>query len=440
MSVPSSVKLTLAQCTGVTPAPVGRPADECKQAEVPKNPNYAPIAADHRQPLHESNSQTSPGSSQRRSHTTSESVVITPSEKRQTMLALSPERTLPAGQQWTTLEVQRVLSLTPGTRHAFRHSQRQHDSLETMQAGTTKGSPTSCSPGSTVAADDSPARHRADTDSPSMKGKAVPHEQQAEPGCLPTDTLPATELHLLEFPETQLVCDATALDLLLCASTQVVGDADPAADGARAESAMNTGHIVQNTVSAQHELALSLGNAQGLTATPVMMMLPIQGANQAQDAAGAHGRAPAGPVTSPKHKSRPVTSALPCVLAVAPDSNAAIVNSRKAADTATGQQQVATEAEAAASGPGAQPQQQAQASSGAALPTLVDSQQQHQTLQARMHGSPPQADAVLLPQHGAVQSLSQSLHPSSNGTGLEVEDSASQVCSSCKTRETMCRC
>ncbi|KAL0056193.1 hypothetical protein WJX82_008598 [Trebouxia sp. C0006] len=174
--------MTLAQCTGVTPAPVCQPANlSQREANEQKFTSVKPARqVDSRQPLHDNNSQTSPGStnSHKRSRTTSDSIVITPSEKRQTVLALSPERPLPAGQQWTTLEVQRVLSLTPGTRPAFKHSDCQHGSLETIQTNTAHNSPASCSPGSTVAAGDSPMRHTGPINTPSTKAKACANEQQ----------------------------------------------------------------------------------------------------------------------------------------------------------------------------------------------------------------------------------------------------------------------
>ncbi|KAL0040637.1 hypothetical protein WJX79_000270 [Trebouxia sp. C0005] len=117
MSQPNFPKVTLAQCTGVTPAPVCQPANlSQREANEQKFTSVHAAQIDSRQPLHDNNSQTSPCSnnSHKRSRTTSDSIVITPSDKRQTVLALSPEKPLPAGQQWTTLEVQRVLSLTPG--------------------------------------------------------------------------------------------------------------------------------------------------------------------------------------------------------------------------------------------------------------------------------------------------------------------------------------
>ena len=303
MSQPNSTKVTLAQCTGVTPAPVCQPANLCqREANEQKLTSVHPAQQiDSRQPLHDNNSQTSPGSTNchKRSRTTSDSIVITPSDKRQTVLALSPERPLPAGQQWTTLEVQRVLSLTPGTKPAFKHSDCQHGSLETIQTNTAHNSPASCSPGSTVAAADSPMRHTGPINTPSTKAKACANEQGAQ-SMMPTDAYPATELQLPDIPPTQLACAATALDLLLYESTQIVGDPASVIIASKASSAAAAGvHGCLPIVSAQPELALTLGNADGLTATPVMMLAPAQMTHPADNEAVTHSRAPAGPVASP---------------------------------------------------------------------------------------------------------------------------------------------
>ena len=303
MSQPNSTKVTLAQCTGVTPAPVSQPALSQRETNERKLTSVrAAQQIDSRQPLHDNNSQTSPGStnSHKRSRTASDSIVITPSDKRQTVLALSPERPLPAGQQWTTLEVQRVLSLTPGTRPAFKHSDCQHGSLETIQTNTAHNSPASCSPGSTVAADDSPTRHRGPSNTPSTEAQACANEQQGTQSMMPKDAYPATELQLPDIPPTQLACAATALDLLLYESTQVVGDPASAIIAPKACSAAAAGgHGSLPIVSAQQELALSLGNAEGLTATPVMMLAPVQMINPADNEAVTHSRAPAGPAAAP---------------------------------------------------------------------------------------------------------------------------------------------
>ncbi|KAA6421927.1 MAG: hypothetical protein FRX49_08246 [Trebouxia sp. A1-2] len=280
MSQPNFPKVTLAQCTGVTPAPVCQPANlSQREANEQKFTSVHAAQIDSRQPLHDNNSQTSPCSnnSHKRSRTTSDSIVITPSDKRQTVLALSPEKPLPAGQQWTTLEVQRVLSLTPGTRPAFKHPDCQHDSLETIQTNTAHKSPASCSPGSTVAVDDSPMRHTGPINTPYTEAKACASEQQGMQSMMPTDAYPATELQLPDIPPTQLAYAATALDLLLCESTQVVGDPASAIIASKPSSAGAVGgHGGLPIVSAQQELALNLGNAEGSTATPVMIPAPAQ--------------------------------------------------------------------------------------------------------------------------------------------------------------------
>lgn len=403
MSQPNSPQVVLAQCTGVTSVPVTVFKHNITQGSVKPS-----LKHDSRQPLHENNSQTSPcsSSSQKPSRThNSDSILITPSEERKTALALSPERPLPAGQQWPTLEVQRVLSLTPGTRPTFKHS-GQHGSLETSQ--TAGGTPASCSPGSTVAADDSPARQRAMATTPSSEAKAGVNGQQAVPGFIPPDVFPATEMQLPDIPPTQLACAATALDLLLCDSTQVVSE--PVGVGS---VLLDGGHTAQNSMQALQELALSLSNAQGLTATPAMMLAPLQATGMGNSEAVRHGRAPAGPVASPTAIRAAGIGTAQHAHSASPELNAAVT-----AITAAGES-LNCEGKTGASHTDMQAQQAANAMDSSAMHVAVINQQQAQQKVAVQ----PAADSGLLPQHDALQSLP----ISSCGTGVGTEETASQV-------------
>ena len=405
MSQPNSPQVVLAQCTGVTSVPVTVFKHTIAQGGVKPS-----LKHDSRQPLHESNSQTSPcsSSSQKPSRTNnSDSILITPSEERKTALALSPERPLPAGQQWPTLEVQRVLSLTPGTRPTFKYS-GQHGSLETSQTGTAGGTPASCSPGSTVAADDSPARQRAMATTPSSEAKVGVTGQQAVPGFIPPDVFPATELQLPDIPPTQLACAATALDLLLCDSTQVVSE--PVGVGS---VLLAGGHTAQNSMQALQELALSLGNAQGLTATPAMMLAPLQTTNTGNREAVRHGRAPAGPVASPTAIRAAGIGTAQRAKSASPELNAAVT-----AITAAGES-LTCEGKTGMSHTDMQAEQGADANGSSAMMHVAADQQQAQQKVAVQ----PAADSGLLPQHDVLQSLP----ISSCGTGVGTEETASQV-------------
>ena len=396
------------------------------------SPNMSAVLAS-RQPLRDSNSQTSPGatSSQKRSRTASDSIVITPSEKRQTELALSPERLLPAGQQWTTLEVQRVLSLTPGTRPAFRHSDPQHGSLEIMQLGTLHGSPASCRTGSTVAADASPAGHmtKAGSQAPPTEGA---NEQQPQPTRLNMDAFPETELQLPELPATQLACGATALDLLLYEATQVVDIASGVHSPRPGLPIAAEAPAAQQTMAPQQPLALSLGNAQGLTATPVMMLAPIQCTYEADSDAVAYGRAPAGPISSrlvPIHTFGVMTSAADCILQPSKPHETCALSVHNASEPRP---------------PGPEPDPPAQLEATALLqckvteadssvdkPKSTGKQQREKQCHQKQQGETAetcQAEPVLHLQQGTLQGWPQSLQPSSCGYEIAtLEDSGSQV-------------
>ena len=302
MTHPNSLHLDL-QCTGVTPAPTIASPRLPKTSATEDALKQQHTTCESREPLHDSNSQPSlcGSNSQKRSHTTSQSIVITPSEKRQTMLALSPARPFPAGQQFTTLEVQRVLSLTPGTKPDFRRSAVQQGSQESMRVGCPAYSPPSCSPGSTAPAQTSPASHKGsgDTKQHTASPQYRPSRQPADAPHMLHDTCPATELQLADFPATQLVCAATALDLMVLQTTQIVTTDARAAGTCQPQLAVHCNHS-----SAHHALqhlsgpALGVEHADGCEPTPMLQLAALQDIE-----AVPHGRAPAGPTPSPSHSS-----------------------------------------------------------------------------------------------------------------------------------------
>lgn len=308
MTQPSSLHLDL-QCTGVTPAPT------LASPRLPKT-RLSDIAVKEslgaclsREPLHDSNTQPSPGgsSSQKRSNTTSESIDVTPSEKRPPTLPLSPKR--PLGQQFNTLEIQRVLSLTPGKKPEFRHSLTQ----QSIQAGHPACSRSS--PGSTAQANTSPPSHKASdstrqqTASPQFR----PYEESADAPHILHDTCPATELQLAGFPATQPVCAASALDLIMQATQVVMTDTD-AADACQLKAVVHSAHHMSGP-------ALDCKHASGCESTPMLQLAAPQDAADVP-----HSRAPAGPVSSPPlshHGSREAEQAGGSLTSPAPSTSAA---------------------------------------------------------------------------------------------------------------------
>ena len=291
MTQPSSLHLDL-QCTGVTPAPTGA-SPRLPTTSLPQDPLRDPQAeCRSREPLHDSNSQTSPcgSSSQKRLHTTSESFAVTPSEKRGTMLALSPQQ--PLGQQFDTLEMQRVLSLTPGKKPDFGHSPTRQ--------GTQGGHP-ACghsSPGSTAPASTSPASHKQSdsTRQQTVSPWSTSCEDPPDAPHLLRDTCPATEPQLADIPPTQPVCAPSAQDLVKLQPTQVVMTDAGAAGTCQPNPAVHC-----NECCAQYALrhpsgpAMACKHACGRESTP-MLHLP---ATVQDTEAVPHGRAPAGPLSSP---------------------------------------------------------------------------------------------------------------------------------------------
>lgn len=285
MTQPSSLHLDLGQqCTGVTPAPtVASPRPPTSgDAEEALKQRQSQATSDSREPLHDNNSQPSLGgsSSQKRSHTTSQSLAITPSEKRHTMLALSPARPLPLG--LTTLEVERVLSLTPGNKPNFRRSPVQQGSQ-----GSTHNGRTSCCLESTPATA-SPASHKQSGNSRQQTASPQSRPCNQDAPHVMHETCPATEPQLADFPATQLVCAATALDLMMMRTTQVV-----TADAAACHPKLGVHCNAQHTLHPSSEPALGVKHTEGLEPTPLLQIPAVPDIE-----AMSHDRAPAGPMTS----------------------------------------------------------------------------------------------------------------------------------------------
>lgn len=409
MTQPSSLHLDLGQqCTGVTPAPTVasprlHPSGVAEEAlrQRPKQ-----VTSDSREPLHDNNSQPSLGgsSSQKRSLTTCQSLAITPSEKRQTMLALSPARPLPPG--LTTLEVERVLSLTPGNKPNFRRSPPQQGSQESTHDGPAAFSRTSYCLESTPAPA-SPVSHKQSGNS---------RQQTASPQSIPCnqdaphvmhETCPATEPQLADFPVTQLVCNATALDLMQ--TTQVV-----TADAAACHLLCNAQHMLHPP----SEPALGVKHAEGLETTPMMHIAAVQDTE-----ALSHDRAPAGPVASPSQHQDSTHSKEPAQAARSPTPMAPLASGANDNKPAARHPHLLPSGVSPASTAAADqmlPESQPEPCVGSAKPRLYHRPgEQHAQLQQRRKSEP----AVAL-HPGTVPSLD----PSSLATGVDTANATlSQV-------------
>lgn len=414
MTQPSSLLLDLGQqCTGVTPAPtIASPRlPTSGVAEEALKQRQSQVASDSREPLHDNNSQPSLGgsSSQKRSHTTSQSLAITPSEKRQTMLALSPARPLPPG--LTTLEVERVLSLTPGNKPNFRRSPLQQGSQGSTHDGPAAVSRTSYCLESTPATV-SPASHkqsgntRQQTASPQSRpcNQDAPHVMH--------ETCPATEPQLADFPATQLVCAATALDLMQ--TTQVV-----TADAAVCQLLCNAQHMLHPPF----EPALGVKHAEGLEPTPMLHIAAVQDTE-----ALSHERAPAGPVASPSQQQDSTHSKELAQAATSPTPMAPLASGADDNKTAAGNPHLLSSGISPANTAAADqmlPQSQPEPRMGSAKPGLYHrpARQQHSQLQQRRKSEPAEA---LHP------GTAPSLDPSSLATGMDTANatlSQVRVCS-----------
>ena len=419
MTQPSSLHLDL-QCTGVTPAPTGV-SPRLPTTSLPQDALRDPqVGCRSREPLHDSNSQPSPcgSSSQKRSHTTSESFAVTPSEKRGTMLALSPQR--PLGQQFDTLEVQRLLSLTPGKKPDFGHSGHSppRQSTQGGHPACSHSSPGSTAPASTC----SPAsRKRNDsTRQQTVSPRSTPCEDLADAPHLLHDTCPATEPQPADFPPTQPVCAPSAQDLVKLQPTQVVTTDAGAAGTCQPNPAVHCSESCAH-YALRHPSGPALGyaHASGCESTP---MLHVLAAVQDTEAVP-HGRAPAGPLSSPSplHHSS-IHSRQAAQAAKLPTTTALITittDGNQPAGRASVKPRVVNPA-ATARADQTLPESSAEPLVDSAQPMACNEPGgQHSHLQSRCHPQP----GVAVPAGAAP-----SLDPSSLATGTDTQDaSISQV-------------
>lgn len=280
----SSLHLDLTQCTGV--ANVGRlpgPASPTNKftANAAWNSlegSQAAQAADQRQPLHEHNSQTH-SSSQKRSPNTSESIVVTPAEKRQTVLVLSPERPLCPGDRYDTLEIQRALSLSARSRRSLRGVCDKPSSLDGLpdQSLTSSLAKVQASP--------SQQPHKA-TAQRGSQGSA--EHQPAFDNQLVINPVSSHEPHTVDIPPTQLDCAAaTALDLLQCEATQLISFAPACSSPHRHTNAVCTITATDASAPLDNAVILLMPQGKGISLSDTPVLLPaaqLQPPPQAGDA------------------------------------------------------------------------------------------------------------------------------------------------------------
>lgn len=277
----SSLHLELTQCTGVVN--VGRTAETdtpfiavpaSNLLTVSQGENSARMS-DQRQPLHEHNSQTH-SSSQKRSPNTSESIVVTPLEKRQTVLALSPARPLPPGDRYDTLEVQRALSLSPRSRHSLRRIHDKPYSLDSLHNHSLTSSLAKIQVSLSQ-------QHPVVQDAPQFdKHSNGPH-------CTPerrldVEPVSVTETQMIDAPPTQLAgAPATALDLLDCEATQLVPFALPDASPDKKPAPLPS-KITDAPVSTDVAVVVLKLQAQAASLSDTPMLLPEPQLQHQQDA------------------------------------------------------------------------------------------------------------------------------------------------------------
>ena len=266
----ASLNLELTQCTGVSNvgrlSGTGSPRD--KASADPLVPSLegsqAAQSGDQRQPLHEHNSQT-PSSSQRRSPNASDSIVVTPPEKRQTVIVLSPERQLPPGDRYGTLEKQRALSLSPQSRSGLR---RQHDKPPSLDSSHNFSLTSSL-----AKLQESLSQQRNNTQNASQhdsKSKQAPEQLLIIRPMLLDDT------QIMDIPPTQLDCaQATALDLLEFEATQLMplGAASPSPQHVKPSAVTNTA-IVDDLVGSTAIVLLPQTKQASLSDTPTLLQGP----------------------------------------------------------------------------------------------------------------------------------------------------------------------
>ena len=266
----ASLNLELTQCTGVSNvgrlSGTGSPRD--KASADPLVPSFEGSQAaqtdDQRQPLHEHNSQT-PSSSQRRSPNPSDSIVVTPPEKRQTVLVLSPERPLPPGDRYGTLEKQRVLSLSPQPRSGLK---RQHDKPPSLDSSHNLSLTSSL-----AKVQESLSQQRNNTQTAyqhDSKSKQAPEQLPIIRPMLLDDT------QVLDIPPTQLDCaQATALDLLEYEATQLMplGAACPSPQRVKTSAVIDTA-AVDEAVGSTAVVLLPQAKQASLSDTPTLLQGP----------------------------------------------------------------------------------------------------------------------------------------------------------------------
>ena len=274
----TSLHLDLTQCTGVInvgrlPGPAS-PLSKVTAHETRSSVEGSQAAqgADQRQPLHEHNSQTY-SSSQKQSPNTSESMVVTPAEKRQTVLVLSPERPLPPGDRYDTLEVQRALSLSPRSRRSSRDVCDKPSSLDSLP------DPSLTSSLAKLQASPSQKLHNATAAATAQHGSQGRAEHQAaSDNQLVINPVSLRGPHTVDIPPTQLDCTAaTALDLLQCEATQLIPFA-PTSASPHSSPTVVVCRITATDASAPTDNAAILLMPQGkgfsLSDTPVLLPAP----------------------------------------------------------------------------------------------------------------------------------------------------------------------
>ena len=239
--------------------------------------SQAAQAADQRQPLHEHNSQTH-SSSQKRSPNASDSIVVTPAEKRQTVLVLSPERPLRAGDRYDTLEIQRALSLSPRSRRSSRGVCNKPSSLDSLpdQSLTSSLAKVQASP--------SQQPHKATAQRGSQGSEHQPDFDKQ----LVINPVSSHEPHTVDIPPTQLDCAAaTALDLLQCEATQLIPFAPASSSPHRHTNAVCTIAATDASAPLHNAVILLMPQGKGISLSDTPVLLPaaqLQPPPQAGDA------------------------------------------------------------------------------------------------------------------------------------------------------------
>ena len=166
--------------------------------------SVAEHASERRQPLQDHNSH-SLSSSQKRSPGASHSFIVTPEEKRDTQLVLSPKKQ--TGRKLDTLEMRKALSLSPGARISLMRS-TLHPSVESLPGSSAVSSLPHLASASTPDKGGQDAQH---THNHHGSSHTINHHARTKELAW-EEQFPATEVQLPDVPPTQL--DATAVDLM----------------------------------------------------------------------------------------------------------------------------------------------------------------------------------------------------------------------------------